>query len=410
MKTELLRKYARLAVCSGINIQKGQKLVIKAPVDCAAFVRLCTEEAYAAGAADVIIDWHDDVCSRQRWLYADDSLFDSVYPWLSEKSDALSAEGAGFLSIHATDPENLKGVDPERLRRAEAASGKAHKAFNRRLMSNAAPWCCISVPVASWAAKVFPDSDNAEEMLWDAIFSAVRITDDGDPVAEWDAHCKRLEQRSQILNDLNFKYLKYKNSLGTDLTVELPEDHVWAGGGDICTKTGVRFIANMPTEEIFTAPKRDGINGVLYAVKPLVLNGNVIDGIRFSFKDGRITQAHADKGEEILRAAVDTDEGSHYIGEVALVPYDSPISNSGILFYNTLFDENASCHFAFGEAYPGCIKGGDNMTEDELIAAGINADSSVHEDFMVGSADLSVTGVTHDGREIPVIENGNFVI
>lgn len=408
MNNELLRKYARLAVCSGINIQPGQKLVIGAPVECAEFTRFCVEEAYAAGAADVIINWVDDICSRQRWLHGDDSLFDTVYPWVVERNDILSAEGAGFLSIHASDPENLKGIDPDRLRRAEVANGKAQQAYMKRLMANAAPWCVVSVPIQSWANKVFPDDDDAVEKLWDAIFSAVRISKDSDPVEEWDSHCSRLAQRAGILNDYNFKYLKYKNSLGTDLTVELPENHFWTGGADTCSKKGVRFIANMPTEEIFTAPKRDGINGVLYASKPLVINGNVVDGIRFGFCDGRITDIHADKGEDILRAAIDTDDGSHYIGEIALVPYDSPISNSGILFFNTLFDENASCHFAFGEAYPSCIKGGDNMSMDELTSAGINVDSSVHEDFMVGTADMSIIGITHSGEEITVFENGNF--
>lgn len=408
MNSELLRKYARLAVCSGINIQKGQKLVISAPIECADFVRLCTEEAYSAGAADVIINWYDDICSRQRWLHGDDSLFDSIYPWVVQRNDILSEEGAGFLSIHASDPENLRGVDPDRLRRADIANGKAQKAYMKRLMANAAPWCVVSIPIPSWAAKVFPNDSNAVEKLWNAVLSAVRIKEDSDPVEEWNRHCEKLAERSKILNDYGFKYLKYKNSMGTDLTVELPENHVWAGGADCCSKTGVRFIANMPTEEIFTAPKREGINGTLYASKPLVINGNVVNGIRFGFTDGRITDIHADTCEDILRAAIDTDEGSHYIGEIALVPHDSPISNSGILFFNTLFDENASCHFAFGEAYPGCIKGGDDMTNDELISAGINADSSMHEDFMVGTSDLSIIGITHDGKEITVFENGNF--
>ena len=201
--------------------------------------------------------------------------------------------------------------------------------------------------------------------------------------------------------------MRYKNSLGTDLTVELPENNRWLAGGDV-SKAGFKFVANMPTEEVFSAPKRDGVNGALYASKPLVLSGNIVEGLRLEFKDGRIVDVHADTNEEVLRKAVDTDEGSHYLGEIALVPSDSPISNSGIIFYNTLFDENASCHFAFGEAYPSCVAGGEEMSEEELLERGINAKSGTHVDFMVGTADLSITGTTRAGKEVTIFENGNF--
>jgi aminopeptidase len=370
---------------------------------------MLTDAAYDAGAKDVIINWRDDYCTRQHWLNADDSLFDEVYPWDSLQKNTLGREGAAYVAIAASNPENLNGVDPEKLRRWNIAAGREMKEYYRLQMTNGFPWCVVSIPVVSWAKKVFPGltDDEAMEKLWAEIFKAVRITEEGDAVAEWREHCSRLETKAKELNDYRFKSLHYTNSLGTDLTVGMPEDHVWMAGSDVA-KSGIRFVANMPTEEVFSAPLRNSINGVLYASKPLVLNGNIVKGVRFTFKDGRIVELHADTGEDTLKAAVEIDEGSHYLGEIALVPYDSPISNSGILFFNTLFDENASCHFAFGEAYPSCIKGGDNMEMKELIDHGINAESNTHVDFMVGTNDLSIIGTTHDGREITVMNRGNW--
>jgi len=412
MNKDLLMKYARLVVEVGINVQPGQSLVVRCPVDCADFGRMLTTAAYDVGAKDVIINWSDDHVSRQHWLRADDSLFDSVYPWLALQNNTLAEEGAGFISVAASDPENLRGVDPERLRRNSIAVGRDMEKYYKMMMSNAVPWCVVSVPVQSWAAKVFPDlsDEEAMEALWAEIFRAVRIDEQSDPVALWREHCSRLGELSRKLNDYDFESLHYTNSLGTDLTVKMPENHNWMGGSDLCRLSGVPFVANMPTEEIFCAPLRNGVDGVLYASMPLVLNGNMVSGIRLTFKDGRITDIHADEGEDILRSSVETDEGSHYLGEIALVPYDSPISKSGVLFYNTLFDENASCHFAFGEAYPSCIKGGDDLTKEELIERGINAESNTHVDFMVGTADLSILGTTRDGRTVEVFKNGNFAI
>ena len=250
--------------------------------------------------------------------------------------------------------------------------------------------------------------DEAMERLWEAIFKTVRIQGDGSAVYAWRRHLETLARRKDLLNRYHFKYLHYTNSLGTDLTIQLPEDHLWAAGNSVM-KNGVEFVANMPTEEIFTAPLKTGINGVVYAAMPLVNDGNIIDKFHFVIRDGKIVEAHAEKGEEFLKAAISVDEGASYFGEVALVPYDSPISNQKILFYNTLFDENASCHLAFGEAYPECIEGGESMTREEVQAHGLNY-SMTHVDFMVGTADLSIVGTTHDGREVPVFVNGNFAI
>ena len=411
MKSELLREYARLAVRMGVNLQKGQKLMIRAEIGCAPFVRLLNEEAYAAGALDVIVVWTDEAITRERYLHADDSVFDDVYPWTVEMFDRLSAEGAAFISVSATDPDALKGIDPDRIRRFRTVYGEKNAAFYERMMASRIPWNVVAVPVASWAKKVFPGKgeDEATKLLWDAIFRAVRIREGGDVVAEWRAHCDRLRERAAKLNGYAFASLRYENALGTRLTVELPAGHIW-GGGSEKDERGIDFIPNMPTEEIFTAPKRDGVNGVVCSSKPLNLNGSRVEGIRLTLKDGRITGIHADEGEEYLRAEIEIDEGAHYFGEVALVPYHSPISESGILFYNTLFDENASCHFAFGEAYPTCIEGGANLTKEELFARGLNAESNTHIDFMIGTPDLSIVGITRDGREVPVFVNGDWGI
>lgn len=404
-----LKKYARLLVEVGVNLQKGQRLVINCPVECADFARLCISAAYDAGCSEVVMNWSDDFAAREKYLRADSSVFETYPVWQREFLNGYAREGAGFLKIYASDPENLKGVDPARIASAQRVAGEAVEEYRRLQMVNGFPWCIASIPIDSWAKRVFADTDaeDAKLKLWDAIFKAVRIDEKGDPVELWRAHLDVLEERKKWLNSHRFKLLKYSNSLGTDLCVELPEGHLWEAGNER-TLEGRPFVANMPTEEVFTAPKRDGVNGVVYASLPLVQDGNIIEDIKFVLKDGKIVEAYASKGEEVLRAAISVDEGASFLGEVALVPYDSPISNMGLLFYNTLFDENASCHLAFGEAYPNCIKGGSEMTKEELSSAGLN-DSIAHEDFMIGTSDLSVTGVTCDGTEVPVMRDGNFV-
>ena len=409
-RTEKLREYAQLLIRMGLNIQKGQTLIIAAPVDCAWFARMCAEEAYAAGCREVVMNWRDDQLERLRYLHADDAVFDEVPLWRRHFFNDYALEGTAYLAISARDPEALRGVDPDRLTRANRAGSLALDTFNRQQMSNGIPWCIASIPIPTWAKTVFPgvSEDEAMDKLWDAILEAVRVQGDGKAVERWQAHMDTIQRRTAKLNELRLASLHYTNGLGTDLTIRLPEDHLWAGGGTNC-KAGPFFIANMPTEEIFTAPLRDGIDGVVYAALPLVHNGNIIEGFHFVIQDGKITEARAEKGEDILKAAISEDEGASRFGEVALVPYDSPISNQRILYYNTLFDENASCHLAFGEAYPECIRGGETMTKEELKAHGLN-DSVTHVDFMVGTADLSITGTTHDGKEVPIFRNGNFAL
>ncbi|MDE6588778.1 MAG: aminopeptidase, partial [Oscillospiraceae bacterium] len=258
------------------------------------------------------------------------------------------------------------------------------------------------------AEKVFPDKKGEEAMdaLWDAVFSVCRVTGDGKAVERWKEFADITAKRVKLLNEYQFASLRYTNALGTDLTIRLPDNHVWGGATDH-TPEGVEFMPNIPTEEIFTAPRWDGVDGRVYSALPLAMDGNLIKDFYLDFKDGRIVDVHAGEGEEFLRRAIDTDEGSHYLGEVALVAYDSPIRKTGILFYNTLFDENASCHLAFGEAYPSCVRGGEDMSPEEQKAAGLNH-AMTHVDFMVGTPDLSIVGATHDGREIPGFTNGNF--
>lgn len=402
---EKLQEYARLLVRVGLNVQKGQDLIISCPVECAYFAQLCAAEAYEIGCREVVMNWHDDTMSRMKYLQAAEDVFETVPAWRERFFNDYAKAGAAYLAISATDPENLKGVDPQRIVKSQQASGKALKDFDRLQMASGFPWCIASIPIPSWAGRVFPDAPDAVDRLWDAIFAAVRISGDGKCVEKWQAHLDTLHRRVEKLNSLRLASLHYTNSLGTDLTIRLPEGHVWEAGNDVTPK-GQTFIANIPTEEIYTAPLKTGIDGVVYSAMPLVNDGNIIDKFHFGVKEGKIVEAHAEKGEDSLLAAISLDEGARYFGEVALVPYDSPISNQNILYYNTLFDENAACHLAFGEAYP-CIEGGRDMTKEELKARGLN-DSITHVDFMVGTPDLSIVGTTQDGREIPIFVDGNF--
>ena len=402
------KEYAKLLVEVGVNIQKGQTLVIGSPVDCAWFARLCARAAYAAGCREVVMRWSDDELTREKYLHAEDSVFDSLPAWQAEFDNGYARQGAAFLHISARDPENLVGVDPDRIARSQRSSGEALREYRELTMSNTVPWCIGSIPIPSWARKVFPGcpEDEAVEKLWEAIFQTVRVDGSGAAVDRWREHLAGLKGHMDRLNGLNLESLHYTNSLGTDLTIRLLEGHIWAAGSS-ATKSGLPFIANMPTEEVFTAPLRNGVDGVVCSSMPLVHNGVVIDKIRFQVREGKIVEASAQTGEDALKAAITLDEGASYFGEVALVPYDSPISRQKLLYYNTLFDENASCHLAFGEAYPECLQGGAGMSKEERNARGLN-DSITHVDFMVGTADLSVTGKTRDGREVPVFVDGNF--
>lgn len=408
MNDILLDRYAQLIVKTGANIQPGQTLVISAPTECASFARAMARIAYTVGARDVVMNWVDDTMSQLRFLHAPADLFDTVPEWVTQFYVPYARQGAAFVSIAASDPELLKDVEPDRIVRAQKARSTALKEHRERLMSNQNAWCVVSIPTGAWASKVFPGlpEEEAVDRLWEAIVKTVRVDRD-DPVAAWKEHKAALSKRLGLLNGAGLRSLHLSNSLGTDLTVELPEGHLWLGGSEKTTE-GVEFIANMPTEEVFTVPKRTGVNGTVVSSMPLNLNGVLVEGFSLTFVDGRIVAFSAERGSEALKGLIGTDEGSHFLGEVALVPYDSPISNLKLLFYNTLFDENASCHLAIGKAYSVCVKGTEGMGKEELEALGVN-DSLVHEDFMFGTEDLEITGITATGQEIPVFRNGNFV-
>ncbi|MHC1684099.1 MAG: aminopeptidase [Clostridiaceae bacterium] len=404
---ELLRSYAELAVKVGINLQKNQTLVINASVDSKDFVRMIAEIAYKSGARYVHIEYNDEILSRITYLNAqNEEIFNEFSKHKAAALEEYAKNDAAFLSIVSSDPEILKGVDPSKISASAKARSVALKEYYNYIMNSDVSWSVISIPSQGWAKKVFPDLsvEDAVKKLWEVIFSIVRVDTD-DVVASWKNHLNNLQEKVDFLNNTRLKTLHYK-SAKTDLTIELPKDHLWSGGGEYTSK-GTYFVANMPTEEVFTLPLRTGVNGTVTSTKPLNYGGNIINNFSLTFKDGKVVDFSADEGYENLKKLIETDEGSHYLGEVALVPFNSPISNSNIIFYNTLFDENASCHLAFGKAYPICIKGGTTMSEDELIANGVNF-SLTHEDFMVGSEDLDILGTTFDGKEIQIFKNGNW--
>jgi len=407
MNEVFLKKYATLAVKTGVNIQKNQILVIMSPIECAPFTRMIMEEAYEAGAKEVVVHWNDELSGKIRFMKAQEEVFENMPQWQVDSFMHYAEQGAAFLSISASNPELLKEVDPARIAKSQKSRSMALKNFNARLMTNENPWSIVSIPTAGWATKVFPNvsTEEAIEKLWDAIFKIVRV-DKENPVEAWEEHKRNLKHKMDYLNNKNFKSLHFKNEKGTDLHIELPENHLWVAGAEH-SKEGIEFIANMPTEEVFSAPKKTGVNGKVYSSKPLNYGGNLIDNFSITFENGRIIDFSAEKGYDTLKNLIGTDEGSHYLGEVALVPYHSPISDSGIIFYNTLYDENASCHLAIGRAYSLCIKNGDTMTEEELEAAGGNY-SLTHVDFMIGTEDLSITGIDADGNKADVFVNGDW--
>lgn len=403
---QMLEKYADLAVRIGVNIQQGQTLVVNAPLPAAEFVRKIVAKAYEAGAKNVHVEFQDENITRIKYEKAPDEAFTEYPMWRAKGMEEMAENGAAFLSIYSPNPELLKGINPQRIAMWNKTAGTALKKYRSYMMTDQARWSLISVPTAEWAAKVFPDVEEAEaiEKLWDAIFKIVRI-DQEDPIAAWHAHNETLKQKVTYLNDKQYVQLMYE-AQGTSLTVNLPENHVWQGGGSV-DQGGIRFNPNMPTEEVYTMPHKDGVNGTVRSTKPLNYGGNVINNFTLTFKDGVVVDFTAETGYETLEQLLNMDEGSRRLGEVALVPHRSPISNSGLTFYNTLFDENASNHLALGEAYPVNLQNGTAMTPEELAERGANK-SLVHEDFMIGSVDMNIYGVTKDGKREPIFKNGNW--
>lgn len=401
-----LEKYAALAVEIGVNIQPGQYLYIAASTDTLEFTRAVTKKAYEVGAKQVFVDLTDDQLARIRYEHAPADSFDFFPEWKVQEREQLAEKGAAFMNIVSQSPDLLKGIDSTRIATFQKTAGQALSKYRQYVQSDKISWTVIAAPSQGWAEKVFPDASKEQqiELLWDAIFSSVRADLD-DPVKAWEDHDKTLHEKVDYLNNKKYASLHY-TAPGTDLKVDLPKGHLWAGASSTNEK-GDSFMANMPTEEVFTVPHKDGVNGYVSSSKPLSYGGNIINDFKLTFENGRVTQVEAAEGQEVLSKLIDTDEGSHRLGEVALVPHDSPISNSNILFFNTLYDENASNHFALGSAYAFCLEGGKTMSQDELAEHGLNH-SITHVDFMVGSEQMDIDGILEDGTREPIFRAGNW--
>lgn len=403
---ELLKKYARLIVETGINVQKGQSVVLQISVDQAPLARYITQEAYKLGAGEVIVQWNDDIIQREFLQHADENYLNNIPPYKVDQTNDWVEKGASRISVVSANPDALAGVDADRVAAFQSASGKALASLRKATQANKVSWTVVAAAGKEWAAKVFPELPETEqvEALWDQIFKTTRIYE-SDPVAAWQAHDEKLAAKAEELNKEQFSALHY-TAPGTDLIVGLPKNHLWEGAGSDNARKE-KFMANMPTEEVFTAPDSRRVDGTVASTKPLSYAGTTISGMCFTFKDGKVVDFSAEQGEEVLGKLLETDEGARHLGEVALVPDPSPISQSGITFYNTLFDENASNHLAFGSAYAFNLQGGTEMSEEELIKAGLNR-SHTHVDFMIGSDQMNIDGIREDGTRVPIFRNGDW--
>ncbi len=402
-------KLAELLVKKGVNVQKDQPVIINASVRDADFVEKVVKYAYEAGAKYVSVEWGDSKISKMAYQYQSMETLSEIPQHMYDKRKYQQDGGACYISIASGKPGEMADVDGEKIRAVNMAYYSKMADLMSYTMNNEGQWTIAGVPSLEWAKVVFPDlpDDEAFEKLGNAIFAVTRVTEDNDPIADWNEHDKELIEHAKKLNEYNFEKLHFTSELGTDLYVGLVKDHIWVGGG-CTTPKGVYFDPNMPTEEIFCMPLKTGTNGIVYASKPLSYNGKVIKDFWLRFEDGKVVDYDAKEEKEALSILLDFDEGSRYLGEVALVPYDSPISKSGILFFNTLYDENAACHLALGRPYPENIKGGEEMSKEELAAHGAN-DSMQHNDFMFGTKEMDIDGIKEDGTVVPVFRKGNFV-
>jgi aminopeptidase len=402
----MLGKYADLAVKVGVNLHPGQRLMIGSPIQSAPLARLIAASAYQAGARLVDIIWSDDQVELIRFQHAPRDSFAEFPTWWSDALLGYAQRSDAVITIAGTDPDLLKDQDPELIALAQKTTSEHLEPFLDVLMRNGLNWLVVSAPIASWAAKVFPDQPTDQQIprLWETIFDVCRLRS-ADPIAAWQSHIAQLTARSDYLNRKQYAALKY-SAPGTDLTIGLPKNHCWKGAQDESTK-GITFVPNMPTEEIFTLPHKDHVDGVVASSRPLSYAGTLIENFRLTFAAGRVVEVAAERGADVLRNLIATDDGAGRLGEVALVPHSSPIAQSGLLFYNTLFDENAASHIALGRAYQFTIQGGTSMSEAEFAQAGGNF-SLVHVDFMIGSGQMDIDGVTADGQAEPVMRGGEW--
>lgn len=407
---ERLTKYARLIVRQGANVQKDQRLVIRGSVEAKDFIRLLVEEGYLAGAKQVHVLWGDEYVSHDTYKYATLETLQIIPTWQVDQYKFFVEEKAAFISITSPIPGLNADLDGKKIQQASLPLQKEMMFFQNFMMANHSQWTVVGVPNTVWAEKVFPNLKGEEAVLalWEAILNSSRVYEDSNPLDLWEEHNKQLVKQNELLNKHNFDHLIFTNSLGTNLKVGLAKSHLWAGGMDTTT-SGILFNPNIPTEETFSMPHRDMTEGRVVATKPLNFQGKLIEGFWLEFKDGKVIDFDAKKEKDALAQLLSVDEGASYIGEIALIEDDSPINNMDILFYNTLYDENASCHMALGKAYPFNIINGSSKSLDELKELGYN-DSMVHVDFMFGSSDMNIVGVKQDGTRIQVFSKGKFVI
>ena len=406
MKKTVLRKYAQLIAKKGGNIQKGQDVIIYAELDQPEFAKMVAEECYRLGARKVWMEWSYQPLVKVTQQKCSLTTLSRMEEWEIAKLKVRAETLPVSIYLISEDPDGLKGVNQAKISKASQARYKIIKPF-RDQMDNKYQWCIAAVPGAAWAKKVFPNEkkNSAIEKLWEAILYTARV--DEDPIAAWDAHNKDLSDRCAYLNGLGIETLEYKSANGTDFRVGLIEDGLFLGGAEKAQGSGIIFNPNIPSEEAFVSPKKGVAEGVVYSSRPLSYRGELIENFSIRFEGGKAVEVHAEKGEELLKEMISMDEGAAYLGECALVPYDSPIRKSGLMFYNTLFDENAACHLALGRGFSNTLKNYESLSLSECREKGIN-DSMIHVDFMIGTEDLSITAITRDGKRVPVFENGNW--
>jgi len=408
MNQKVYENYAKLAVKIGINLQEGQDVVINASTRLVDIVKEIVKVCYENKARSVKVEWSNEEIEKLHWLHQDTEVLSEVLTWQEEKAKYNAENLPCKIYVDDEDPNAFEGVDLTKMAAVRKARFKVLKKY-RDMSDNKDQWLIIAVPSPSWAKTVFPEleTEDAIAKLWEAIIKTMRL-DAEDPVQAWEEHIANLSDKSNKMNAMNLDYLTYKSANGTDLTVKLQPNHIWLSARETNLK-GIDFTANMPTEEVFSMPKRDGVNGVVVSTKPLSLNGQLVENFKITFKDGKAVEVTAEKGLEVLETMLDMDESSRYLGEVALVPFNSPVNQTGLLFSNTLFDENACCHFAFGFAFKNNIKGYENMTEEDFKEVGFN-DSVNHVDFMVGSEDLEIMGYDFEGNAYQIFKDGVWAI
>lgn len=407
MKQSELKKFAKLIVKQGVNVQKEQSVIINCALETYPLTKYVVEECYKAGAKEVRVDWSDSELTKLHYKYQSLETLSYVKPWVEERTKDLVTTLPAMIHIMSEDPDALKTIDKEKMMKARQATSKVLKKY-RDEIDNKHQWTIVGYPGQKWAKKVFPNESNnvAKAKLWDAIYKTTRL--EGDPIKNWQEHAKFIHSKCDYLNNLNIKTLYYKSKNGTDFEISLTgmtEFH----GGSVATISGITYDPNMPTEECYTSPDPKTAQGVVYATKPLSLYGTVIKDFGFKFKDGKVVEVLGDEqAKNVLNGLINMDEGASRLGEVALVPFDSPVNQTGVLFFNTLYDENACCHLALGAGFDDAIKGFEKMTEEERKQVGLN-DSMIHVDFMIGSQDLEIKALTFDGKMVTIFKDGTWV-